>query len=184
MYLFVTLDCHSHRIIGYYLPHHLDTSLTLTALRMAMNDRCPLPGCIHHSDQAVQYTSSNYVNELKTHDFKVSMAKRKNPYDNAVCESFIKTLKRDEVCLLGYASIEEAQAKITNFIDDVYDAKRPHSSLYYRPSNEFEEFIREKNKNNSTPPAHSNLICPMAGAHPKPDPNNSYVNILVVLGTD
>jgi len=94
----------------------------------------------------VQYASSEYVNELKTHGFKISMARRRNPYDNAVCGSVIKTLKYEEVYLSGYTCIGGAQAKITNFIDDVYNAKRLHSSLGYRPLNEFEELVRENNK--------------------------------------
>jgi len=99
VYLAVVLDLFSQKVIGYHLSGHLDTRLTLSALQMAIRDRNPPPGCIHHSDQGVQYASSDYVNELKRYSFRISMARKGNPYENATCESFIKTLKDEEVYL-------------------------------------------------------------------------------------
>jgi len=99
VYLSVILDSFSRRVIGYHLSHRLDTSLTLEALRMAIWQRDPVPGCIHRSDQGVQYASSEYVNELEKQGFKISMARKGNVFDNAMCESFLKTLKHEEVYL-------------------------------------------------------------------------------------
>ncbi len=146
VYLAVILDLFSRKVIGYRLSRHLDTNLTLSALKMALKDRDPLPGCIHHSDQGVQYASSEYVNELKRYDFQISMSRKGNPYENATCESFIKTLKDEEVYLWEYRAIEDAAKRISHFIKDVYNEKRLHSSLGYRPPNEFEELMTETQK--------------------------------------
>lgn len=146
VYLAVILDLFSRKVIGYHLSGHLDTRLTLSALQMAIQDRNPPPGCIHHSDQGVQYASSDYVNELKRYSFRISMARKGNPYENATCESFIKTLKDEEVYLWEYRTIEDAKKRICHFIEDVYNRKRLHSSLGYRPPNEFEEIVTEKQK--------------------------------------
>ena len=146
VYLAVILDLHSRKVIGYSLSKNIDTSLTLSALRMAIRDREPLPGCIHHSDQGIQYASSDYVKELRACGFEISMARRGNPYDNATCESFMKTLKTEEVYLWEYRTIEDARGRICHFIKDVYNEKRLHSSLGYRPPNEFEELLVDKQK--------------------------------------
>jgi len=146
VYLAVILDLYSRRVIGYHCSRHLDTTLTLGALRLAISDRDPAPGCIHHSDQGVQYVSSDYVEELLGYGFKISMARRGNPYENAVCESFIKTLKDEEVYLWEYKTIEDAERRICHFVKDVYNEKRLHSSLGYCPPNEFEERLLDKQK--------------------------------------
>ena len=146
VYLAVILDLYSRKVIGYHLSRHIDTNLTLSALEMAIRDRNPLPGCIHHSDQGVQYASSEYVKELQRHGFQISMSRKGDPYENAVCESFIKTLKDEEVYLWDYKTIEDAQRRITHFINDVYNEKRLHSSLGYCPPNEFEELFMENQK--------------------------------------
>ena len=146
VYLAVVLDLHSRKVIGYSLSKNIDTSLTLSALQMAIKDRNPVSGCIHHSDQGMQYASSDYVKELRAHGFEISMARRGNPYDNATCESFMKTLKTEEVYLWEYRTIEDAQRRICHFIKDVYNEKRLHSSLGYRPPNEFEELLVDKQK--------------------------------------
>ena len=140
------LDLYSRRVIGYHLSRHLDTTLTLGALRLAISERDPGPGCIHHSDQGVQYACSDYVEELLGYGFNISMARRGNPYENAVCESFIKTLKDEEVYLWEYKTIEDAERRICHFIKDVYNEKRLHSSLGYCPPNEFEERLLDKQK--------------------------------------
>jgi len=141
IYLGIILDLHSRKVIGYALSRHIDTKLTLSALRMTIRDRNPVPGCIHHSDRGVQYASSEYVDELRRYGFQISMSRKGNPYDNAVCESFIKTLKDEEVYLWEYKTIEDAERRIPYFIKDVYNEKRLHSSLGYRPPNEFEELL-------------------------------------------
>lgn len=119
VYLTVILDLYYRKFIGYHLSRHINTNLTLSALRMAVKNRNPLPGCIHHSDQGVQYASSDYVKELKRYGFRISMTRKGNPYDNATCESFIKTLKNEEVYLWEYKSIEDAEKRIFHFVNDV-----------------------------------------------------------------
>jgi putative transposase len=138
VYLGVILDAFSRKAIGYALSKRLDTKLTLGALHMAVGDRRPEPGCIHHSDRGVQYASGDYVKELISHGFQISMSRKGNPYDNAYAESFIKTLKSEEVSLWEYRTIEDVHQRIPYFIEDVYNQKRLHSSLGYRPPCEFE----------------------------------------------
>jgi transposase InsO family protein len=105
----------------------------------------PDPGVIHHSDQGVQYASAEYVGELERHS--ISMARRGNPYENAVMESFFKTLKQEEVYLYEYETIHDVTARLPYFIEEVYNRKRLHSALGYRPPNEFEELpIIQQNK--------------------------------------
>ena len=141
VYLAVILDVYSRKVIGHALSRKIDTKLTLDALRMAVNQRQPAQGCIHHSDQGIQYASADYVKELEFYCFKISMSRRGNPYDNAYAESFIKTLKSEEVQLWEYRTIEDVQKRIPYFIEDVYNQKRLHSSLGYRPPCEFEKML-------------------------------------------
>jgi putative transposase len=141
VYLAVILDVFSRKAIGYALSRHLDSVLTLDALRMAIGKRNPVPDCIHHSDRGIQYAAGDYVKELKTHYFQISMSRKGNPYDNAYAESFIKTLKSEEVCLWEYRTMDDVQKRIPYFIEDVYNRKRLHSSLGYRPPCEFEEIL-------------------------------------------
>jgi transposase InsO family protein len=141
VYLAVILDAFSRKAIGYSLSRNIDTRLTLDALRMALHNRQPKSGCIHHSDRGVQYASCDYVKELKSYDFQISMSRKGNPYDNAYAESFIKTLKSEEVQLWEYRTMEDVQNRIPYFIEDVYNQKRLHSSLGYRPPCEFETMV-------------------------------------------
>jgi len=138
VYLACLLDAHSRRCVGWHLSRQIDTRLTLAALDRALADRRPVPGLIHHSDQGVQYASAEYVARLESAGARVSMAATGNPYENAQAESFFKTLKREEVHLKDYRTFAEAQANLARFIDDVYNTKRLHSSLDYRPPAEFE----------------------------------------------
>lgn len=138
IYLSVILDVYSRKAIGYAISRKIDTRLTLDALRMAINNRNPAPGCIHHSDRGVQYASQKYVKELKLYGFQISMSRKGNPYDNAYAESFIKTLKSEEIHLWEYRTMEDVQRRIPYFIEDVYNQKRLHSALGYCPPNEFE----------------------------------------------
>jgi transposase InsO family protein len=139
VYLAVILDAFSRKCIGWELCEHLDTSLPLTALKRALENRSLQPGLIHHSDRGVQYGSKEYTDLLTTYGIAISMARKGNPYDNAKAESFIKTLKYEEVYLFEYRTIQEARQRIDYFIGEVYNEDRLHSSLGYLPPSEFEE---------------------------------------------
>ncbi len=147
VYLAVILDAFSRKALGYCISKSLDTELALQALRMAIQRRIPQRGVIHHSDQGVQYASKDYTDELLKHGFKISMSRKGNPYDNAKAESFMKTLKSEEVYLWDYSTFEDTQKRIPYFIDAVYNQKRLHSSLDYLPPNEFEAKLLEKEQN-------------------------------------
>ena len=150
VYLAAVLDACSRRVIGYAISTRLDTALTLQALRMAIAERQPVAGIIHHSDQGVQYASTEYVAELRSYGFDISMARTGNPYENAVMESFFKTLKQEEVYLYEFETIEDVIARLPYFIDEVYNQKRLHSSLDYYSPNDFEELllIHQKSEGN------------------------------------
>jgi putative transposase len=138
VYLAVILDAYSRRVIGWALDRELDTALTLQALVMALAERRPAPGLVHHSDRGVQYASHDYTELLQAHGIRISMSRRANPWDNAACESFIKTLKYEEVYRTEYRDLAEARASIGAFLEKVYNQKRLHSALGYRPPAEFE----------------------------------------------
>jgi putative transposase len=137
-YLASIIDDYSRYCVGWHLSRWIDTRLTLGALQMALASRRPGPGLIHHSDQGVQYASSEYVACLEQTGAKISMAAVGNPYENAKAESFFRNLKMEEVYLKDYRTFEEAQQNIGQFIEEVYNRKRLHSSLGYLPPVEFE----------------------------------------------
>ena len=141
VYLAAVLDACSRRAIGYAISANIDTALTLKALHMALNNRHPALGIIHHSDQGVQYASREYVEELKSHGFEISMSRKGNPYDNATMESFFKTLKYEEACLCEYKTLADVMNRLPYFIEQVYNLKRLHLALGYRPPDEFEELL-------------------------------------------
>lgn len=138
VYLAVILDAFSRRGVGWALGRTLETELTLRALHMALERRRPAPGLVHHSDRGVQYAAKDYIDVLKTQGIEISMSRRGNPFDNAICESFIKTLKYEQVYREDYRVFEEAEVGIEYFIDDIYNEKRLHSALRYLPPAEFE----------------------------------------------
>lgn len=141
VYLAVILDAFSRRVIGWALGNRLESELTLTALRMALHERKGRPGLVHHSDRGVQYASREYTALLEEQGIAISMSRPANPYDNAKAESFMKTLKYEEVYRSEYRGIFDAQASIGRFLEEVYNQKRLHSALGYRPPAEFEQAL-------------------------------------------
>jgi len=144
VYLAVILDLFSRRCIGWELSRNIDAQLTLDTLEKALEDRWNgnLRGdLIHHSDQGVQYASNNYIQRLKDHGIHISMSRKGNPYDNAFVESFIGTLKCEEVYLNEYETFPDALDNIPTFIEEVYNKKRLHSSLGYRSPMAFEKEV-------------------------------------------
>jgi putative transposase len=139
VYLAVVLDAFSRRVIGWALGRTLEAKLAVAALRMAINQRQPTAGFVHHSDRGVQYASSEYTGLLKEQRARISMSRRGNPYDNATCESFMKTLKYEEVYRTEYRDLADALVSIGAFIEQVYNKTRLHSALGYVPPVEFEE---------------------------------------------
>jgi putative transposase len=137
-YLAVILDAFSRRAVGWATSMHIDTKLSLAALMMALETRSIVPGLVHHSDRGVQYASSDYVALLKSKNIVISMSRKGNPYDNAKAESFMKTLKSEEVSLNEYVTFFDAKHNIEHFIDLVYNNKRLHSALGYQTPAEFE----------------------------------------------
>ena len=137
-YLAAIIDDYSRYCVGWALKGWIDTRLTLEALEMALERRRPARGFIHHSDQGVQYASADYVATLEEVGARISMASVGNPYENAKAESFFRTLKMEEVYLKDYSTFGEAYENIGEFIEEVYNKKRLHSSLGYLPPVEFE----------------------------------------------
>jgi putative transposase len=138
VYLATILDAYSRKCVGWNVSTRMDSNLTLGALEEAFATRDVKPGLIHHSDRSVQYASSAYTERLLSVGVQISMSAKGNVYDNAKAESFFKTLKQEEVYLKQYQTCEEASANSGQFIEDVYNTKRLHSSLGYVPPNEFE----------------------------------------------
>jgi putative transposase len=138
IYLAVILDAFSRRVIGWALGRTLEAGLAVAALDMALQERGPQPGLVHHSDRGVQYASQDYTGLLKQHKVQISMSRKGNPYDNAACESFMKTLKYEEVYRNEYRDFQDARSSIGDFLERVYNQQRLHSALGYLSPAEFE----------------------------------------------
>jgi transposase InsO family protein len=146
VYLAVILDVFSRRIVGWAISKSLERRLTIEALKMAVALRDPPPGIIHHSDRGVQYACQEYVDLLTLHLFKISMSRSGNPYDNAFAESFMKTLKKEEVYLWEYENFIDVAERIPYFIEEVYNRKRVHSGINYLPPVEFESILADEKR--------------------------------------
>lgn len=138
-YLAVVLDAYSRRVIGWSLGRTLGVSLTLEALEKSIVDRQPKPGLVHHSDQGVQYACQSYVDRLESCGAVLSMSRPGRPWENGRCESFIKTLKHEELDARQYRTLEELRDHVTEFIEQIYNLKRLHSALAYQSPIEFEK---------------------------------------------
>ena len=148
VYLAAVLDAFSRKVVGWAIADHLEASLAIEALDMALAARNPPPmSLIHHSDRGVQYACNAYQKRLETHKIFASMSRVGNPYDNAKAESFMKTLKTQEVEAKTYLDLDDARSKIGAFIETVYNTKPLHSALGYRPPVEFEAELRRDNRN-------------------------------------
>ncbi len=144
IYLAVILDVYSRRVVGWSIDRNLQHNIALDALKHALKQRRPRPGLVHHSDRGVQYASNSYVQRLEAQGITISMSRPGNPYDNAWAESFMKTLKAEEVNATHYDNIEHARASIGTFIETVYNNRRLHSALGYMSPAEFEAQLAER----------------------------------------
>ncbi len=138
VFLAVILDAYSRRVIGWALDRNMEDELTLRALHMALSGRAVQAGLVHHSDRGSQYASNDYTDLLKANGIDISMSRKGNPWDNAACESFMKTLKYEEVLRNEYRDVADARVSIAEFLEKVYNQKRLHSALGYLPPAEFE----------------------------------------------
>lgn len=142
VYLAVILDLFSRKVIGWAISKHIDAELALAALRQAIETRKPAPGCVHHSDRGVQYLCNDYVALLTGHQFLISHSAKGNPYHNAFAESFMKTLKQEEVYLANYETYLDVLENLPSFIEEVYNETRVHSGIDYLTPSELEEKIK------------------------------------------
>ncbi|MCM3903332.1 MAG: IS3 family transposase [Pyrinomonadaceae bacterium] len=153
VYLAVILDAFSRKVVGWALDRSLAASLPKAALEMAIAARQPRPGLVHHSDRGVQYASAEYIAVLQQHGIVPSMSRPANPYDNASCESFMKTLKQEEIYLYEYRDLEHLRGHVADFMEQYYNRRRLHSSLSYQTPEEFEQTL---------PPSSSNAAAKMS----------------------
>jgi putative transposase len=145
VYLAVILDAFSRKVVGWSLSRKIKSRLTIVALERAIEQRCPPAGLVHHSDRGFQYASPVYVKTLEKHGIIPSMSRPANPYDNASCESFMKTLKREEIYAHNYRDLDHLHSNIEEFIEQYYNRQRLHSALGYRSPEEFERESEHEN---------------------------------------
>lgn len=150
VYLAVVLDAFSRKVVGWSLDKTLATRLPKAALEMAIAARQPQPGLVHHSDRGFQYAAAEYVQLLQQHGIVPSMSRPANPYDNAACESFMKTLKHEEIYANHYADLDHLRSNIEAFIERYYNRNRLHSALAYLPPEEFEQTLTQSNTMGAT----------------------------------
>jgi putative transposase len=178
-YLAIVLDGFSRRVVGWALQTHLQASLATAALSVAIAARCPAPGSlIHHSDRGIQYACGDYTALLQAHDIQPSMSRVGNPYDNAKAESFMKTLKQEEVDGRAYRDADQARQMIGSFIEDVYNSQRLHSALAYQSPVEFETNLAPQRRVMTTTASRSLATAPCearslaaCSAEPSPQPS-------------
>jgi putative transposase len=142
VFLAAILDRYSRKVIGWAISKRIDAELCVAALQIALEQRQPSPGCIHHSDRGVQYACREYITVLEQAQMQISMSRTANPYDNAHMESFFKTLKYEEVHLANYETYDDVNQRIPHFIEEVYNSKRLHSALGYLTPTEYEMTIQ------------------------------------------
>lgn len=146
VFLAAILDRYSRKVIGWAISKRIDAELCVAALKIALAERQPPLGCIHHSDRGVQYACHEYITLLEQAQMQISMSRTANPYDNAHMESFFKTLKYEEVHLANYETYDDVVQRIPHFIEEVYNSKRLHSALGYVPPKEYEMAIQSTTK--------------------------------------
>lgn len=155
IFVAIILDLCSRKVVGWAISKRINAELAVMALKMAIEERKPDPGCIHHSDQGVQYCSDDYIELLTEWKFQISMSRKGNPYDNAWAESFMRILKYEEVYLSEYETYEDVVNRLPRFIEEIYNRKRIHSSIGYLTPEEFEWQIK-KQKQETGQPLHIN----------------------------
>jgi putative transposase len=151
VFLAAILDRYSRKVIGWAISKRIDAELCVAALRIALEQRQPPVGCIHHSDRGVQYACREYITLREQAQLQISMSRTANPYDNAHMESFFKTLKYEEVHLANYETYDDVVQSIPHFIEEVYNSKRLHSALGYVPPKEYEMAIQSTTKTAGRP---------------------------------
>jgi putative transposase len=155
VFLAAILDRYSRKVIGWAISQRIDAQLCVAALKIALEQRQPPPGSIHHSDRGVQYACRDYIAVLEQAQMQISMSRTANPYDNAHMESFFKTLKYEEVHLANYETYDDVSQRIPHFIEEVYNSKRLHSALGYLPPTEYEMTIQSTTKTAGRPSLNS-----------------------------